>query len=188
MAVPSTRVRLRDALGEIDITSVVHDTRAVTPGALFCCVRGERVDGHDLAQSAVGAGAVALLVERPLELGVTEVAVESVRHSMGPLAAAFWGAPSRSLRVVGVTGTSGKTTTTHILAAIFAAHGWSPALVGTLSGARTTPEATELQALLAAERDAGPGRGGHGGVVARAGDGAGASNALRRRRLHEPLA
>ena len=139
----------RVPLSEIDITSVVHDDRAVSPGALFCCVRGERADGHDLAPSAVQAGAVALVVERRLGLDVAEVEVSSVRDNMGPLAAAFWGTPSRSLRVVGITGTSGKTTTAHILAAVFAAHGWSPALVGTLSGARTTPEATELQALLA---------------------------------------
>jgi UDP-N-acetylmuramoyl-L-alanyl-D-glutamate--2,6-diaminopimelate ligase len=71
------------------------------------------------------------------------------------VAAAFWGHPSRDLHVIGVTGTSGKTTTTHLLAGITEAHGWPTAIIGTLSGPRTTPEAPELQALLAAERDQG---------------------------------
>ncbi len=141
--------------GDVEVTSVVHDTRAVQPGALFCCVPGERVDGHDLAGEAVALGARALLVERPVGAGVPELQVASVRDAMGPVAAAFWDHPSRSLRVVGVTGTSGKTTTTHLLAAITGAHGWSTAVIGTLSGPRTTPEAPELQALLAEERDAG---------------------------------
>src|SRR3546814_20599690 len=75
---------------------------------------------------------------------------------MGPLAATFWGRPSRRVPVVGVTGTSGKTTTTHLLASVLEHHGWPTAVTGTLSGPRTTPEAPELQALLAAEVAAGP--------------------------------
>src|SRR3546814_6303621 len=74
---------------------------------------------------------------------------------LGPVASAFWGHPSEAMRVVGVTGTSGKTTTTHLLAAVFAANGWSSSVIGTLTGPRTTPEAPELQARLAAERDEG---------------------------------
>ena len=139
----------------LEINAVVHDTRAVEPGALFCCVPGAHVDGHDLAASAVERGAVALLVERPLGLGVPELTVPSVRAALGPVAAAFWGHPSRAMQVVGVTGTSGKTTTTHLLAAITEAHGWPTAVIGTLSGPRTTPEAPELQARLAEERDRG---------------------------------
>lgn len=141
--------------GATDVTAVVHDTRALTAGALFCCVPGAHVDGHDLAASAVERGAVALLVERPVGTGVPELRVPSVRAALGPVAAAFWGEPSRALQVVGVTGTSGKTTTTHLLAAVMEAQGWSTAVIGTLSGPRTTPEAPELQARLAAERDAG---------------------------------
>ena len=144
-----------DEAGATEVTAVVHDTRALSPGALFCCVPGAHVDGHDLAAAAVERGARALLVERPVHAGVPELRVPSVRDALGPVAAAFWGEPSRSLRVAGVTGTSGKTTTTHLLAAITEAHGWSTAVIGTLSGPRTTPEAPELQARLAAERDAG---------------------------------
>jgi UDP-N-acetylmuramoyl-L-alanyl-D-glutamate--2,6-diaminopimelate ligase len=141
--------------GTTEITSVVHDTRTVAPGALFCCVPGSRVDGHDLAPEAAARGAAALLVERPTGAGLPEVHVEQVRQAMGPVAAAFWRHPSRGMRVAGVTGTSGKTTTTHLLRSIFEAAGWPAAVIGTLTGARTTPEAPELQAALAAERDAG---------------------------------
>jgi UDP-N-acetylmuramoyl-L-alanyl-D-glutamate--2,6-diaminopimelate ligase len=141
--------------GEPDVRDVVHDTRRVGPGALFCCVPGRSVDGHDLAPAAVEAGAVALLVERPLDLGVPQLLVNDVRAALGPVAAAFWGHPSRDLAVVGVTGTSGKTTVTHLVQAVLEAAGRPCGVIGTLSGARTTPEGPELQAQLAAERAAG---------------------------------
>ncbi len=140
-----------------ELTAVVHDTAVVVPGALFCCVRGSRVDGHDLAPKAVDAGATALLVDHPVPLDVTGVAqlvVADVRAAMGPVAAAFWHHPSRALQVLGVTGTAGKTTVTHLLRAVMEAAGRPCGLIGTLSGARTTPEAPELQAMLAAERSA----------------------------------
>lgn len=138
-----------------EITAVVHDTREVGPGALFCCVPGATVDGHDLVGAAARAGAVAVLVERPVSTDVPQLRVPLVRQAMGPVAAAFWGHPTESLTMVGVTGTSGKTTTTHLLGAVFEAHGWTVSVLGTLSGPRTTPEAPELQAHLARERDAG---------------------------------
>jgi UDP-N-acetylmuramoyl-L-alanyl-D-glutamate--2,6-diaminopimelate ligase len=144
-----------DEPGATDVTAVVHDTRKMTAGALFCCVVGERVDGHDLAGDAVTAGAVALLVERAVEVDVPQVLVPSVRAAMGPVAAELWGHPSRHLPVVGVTGTSGKTTTTHLLGAIGDAAGWPTEVIGTLSGPRTTPEAPDLQAQLAIARNAG---------------------------------
>jgi UDP-N-acetylmuramoyl-L-alanyl-D-glutamate--2,6-diaminopimelate ligase len=139
-----------------DVRAVVHDTRDVAPGSLFCCVRGARVDGHDLAGGAVAAGAVALLVDHALPLAVPQVVVPDVRRAVGPIAAAFWGNPSHELVVVGVTGTSGKTTVTHLVCPVLEASGLAPcAIIGTLSGARTTPEATDLQAMLAAQRDRG---------------------------------
>jgi len=142
--------------GDLGIEAVVHDTRDVVPGALFCCVRGARVDGHDLAGKAVDNGAVALVVDHPLaDVDAPQVVVPDVRAAMGPLAAAFWGHPSSELSVVGVTGTAGKTTVTHLLWSILEAAGRSSGLIGTISGVHTTPDATELQAMLAAERDAG---------------------------------
>ncbi|MCI3950310.1 MAG: UDP-N-acetylmuramyl-tripeptide synthetase, partial [Acidimicrobiales bacterium] len=138
-----------------EVTAVTHDSRAVVPGALFCCVPGERADGHAFAPEAVARGAVALLCARPLGLGVPEVRVDDVRAAMGPAAAAVHDHPSAALPVVGVTGTNGKTTTTWLLQAVLEAAGRPTGLIGTLSGARTTPEAPDLQARLAELRDEG---------------------------------
>jgi UDP-N-acetylmuramoyl-L-alanyl-D-glutamate--2,6-diaminopimelate ligase len=150
-----------------EIASVTHDSRAVGAGDLFCCVPGSTTDGHDLAPGAIAAGAVALLVERPLGLDVAaEVQVASVRAAMGPIAAAAWGQPSTKLAVLGVTGTNGKTTTTYLLEGIARAAGIRPGVIGTIGtridgapvpGERTTPEAIELQALLARMAEAGVG-------------------------------
>ena len=133
----------------VHVTAVGHDTRALVPGALFFCVRGAVTDGHDHAGEAVASGAVALLVERFVALDVVQARVADVRAAMAPAAAAFYGEPSKALEVVGVTGTNGKTTTTHLLRAVLAAHGWRTEVIGTLGGARTTPESPELQAGLA---------------------------------------
>ena len=83
--------------GDTEIEGVVHDSRTVTPGDLFCCIPGSRFDGHDLADEVVAAGASALLVERLLEVEVPQLVVPSVRFAMGPLAARFWGDPSRDI-------------------------------------------------------------------------------------------
>jgi UDP-N-acetylmuramoyl-L-alanyl-D-glutamate--2,6-diaminopimelate ligase len=138
-----------------EVLAVTHDSRAVVPGALFCCLPGERDDGHDFAGAAVDAGAAALLCERPLDVAVTQVIVADARAAMAPIAAAFHGHPSRALAVAGVTGTNGKTTTTHLLAAALEAGGRATEVIGTLSGTRTTPESPELQHRLASARDGG---------------------------------
>ena len=132
-----------------EIVAVSHDSTSVVPGTLFCCVPGARADGHDFAAAAVGAGAVALLVQRFLDVDVPQVLVDDVRTDMARAAAALYDHPSRRMAVVGVTGTNGKTTTTHFLRAILEAAGRRAAVIGTLSGARTTPAAPELQAHLA---------------------------------------
>jgi UDP-N-acetylmuramoyl-L-alanyl-D-glutamate--2,6-diaminopimelate ligase len=150
-------VPVREVLGDpsVEVTSVTHDSRSVSAGALFCCVPGRVTDGHDHAPAAVAAGAVALLCERRLGLAEAEVVVDDTRAAMGPVAAAFHGHPSRSLDVVGVTGTNGKTTTTLLLRHVLAETGRPAGAIGTLDGPRTTPEATDLQALLARFRDEG---------------------------------
>ncbi len=141
----------------LDVSAVVQDTAAIVPGALYCCVPGRRVDGHDLAPAAVAAGAVAVLVERRLALtpDVVQVVVPEVRAAMGPMAAAFFDHPSVALDVVGVTGTNGKTTTTALVRSILEAAGRPTGVIGTLTGLRTTPDGPELQAQLAALRDEG---------------------------------
>ena len=133
---------------ETRITDVTHSTASVTPGALFVCVIGERVDGHQLAQQAIDAGAVALLVERRLPISVPQIVVADTRQTQGIVAAAFWGFPSDDLLMIAVTGTNGKTTTAHLLGSILRQHGLRTEVMGTLSGARTTAESTELQRQL----------------------------------------
>ncbi len=144
------------------MSAVTFDTRDVTPGALHCCLPGAHFDGHDFAHQAVRAGAVALLCERILPPEVVParvvqacVGAGGARPAMAEVAATFWGRPADSLRMVGVTGTSGKTTVVHLLGAVLEAHGWPTAVLGTLGGARTTPEAPVLQEALACHRRTG---------------------------------
>lgn len=142
-----------------EVLGVEHDSRRVAPGDLFCCLPGRTTDGHEHAAEAVARGAVGLVCERalgPLERSVVQVRIPpgTARPSMARLAAAYWGDPAGDLLTVGVTGTNGKTTVTHLLGAVLASTGRPTTVVGTLSGARTTPEATDLQRTLAALRDA----------------------------------
>ena len=131
------------------VLDITHDSREVRPGWAFACVPGRSSDGHAFAADAVAAGASALLVERVLALDVSQVVVRDVRRVLGSVAAAVHGHPARRLRTVGVTGTNGKTTTTHLLGAILRAAGLATQELGTLTGVRTTPEATDLQRRLA---------------------------------------
>jgi UDP-N-acetylmuramoyl-L-alanyl-D-glutamate--2,6-diaminopimelate ligase len=148
----------------LEVTGLAYDHRQVGPGTLFFCVSGHTRDGHDFAPEAVAAGAVALVVERPLGLGVPEVVVPSVRTAMAPAAAAFHGDPSATLDVLGVTGTNGKTTTAFLVRHLLEAAGRQTALLGTVKAViggreaevvRTTPEAIDLQAAFRAMLDAG---------------------------------
>jgi UDP-N-acetylmuramoyl-L-alanyl-D-glutamate--2,6-diaminopimelate ligase len=148
----------------VEIGGLAYDSRAVGPGDLFFCVSGFRSDGHDFAARAVQSGAAALVVERPLGLGVPEVLVDSPRAAMALLAARFYGYPARTLLVVGVTGTNGKTTTAYLVRALLEASGEQCGLLGTVKSLiggrerpvqRTTPEAIDLQADLRAMLDAG---------------------------------
>lgn len=148
----------------IEVRDLAYDARAVTPGALFFAVPGEHADGHDFAGAAVEAGAAAVVVERDLELPVPQIVVADSRAAMAPAADVFFGEPTSELEVVGVTGTSGKTTTSFLLFAILAAAGRRPGLLGTVEArvggerrgvVRTTPEAIDLQRLFREMLDAG---------------------------------
>ena len=149
---------------EGDITAVTYDARSAVPGALHVCVPGLRADGHDFAPAAVEHGAVALIVERVLDLPVTQLVVGSSRQAMAAAADAFYGRPSDDLRVVGVTGTNGKTTTAYLMYSILSAAGLRPGLLGTVESriggvvepvTHTTPESVDLQAILRRMADAG---------------------------------
>jgi UDP-N-acetylmuramoyl-L-alanyl-D-glutamate--2,6-diaminopimelate ligase len=158
-----TRLGLPDA-PSLEIRDLAYDARAVAPGSLFFCIRGANADGHDLAADAVAAGAVALVVERPLDVNVPQIVVPDVRAAIGPAAARFFGDPSRELEVAGVTGTNGKTTTAFLLHSILDAAGRRPALLTNIERriggeARptglNTPEAIDLQRLFREMLDAG---------------------------------
>ena len=163
--------RLAEAIGvagpaglSVEILDLAYDTRAVTRGSLFFCIPGAHADGHDLAPAAVAAGAVALVVERPLDTGVPQLIVPSVRTAMGPAAACFFGDPSHELAVAAITGTNGKTTTAFLLRSILDAAGRRPALLTNIERriggeqrpiGLNTPESIDLQRLLRAMLDAG---------------------------------
>jgi len=141
--------------GSVEVRELAYDSRKVEPGTLFFCVVGERADGHEFGARAVEEGAAALVVERELtDLEVPQVVVSDSRAAMAPLAARFYGDPTAELRVVGVTGTNGKTTTAFLVREILRAADYSCGLLGTVKQIvggvekeveRTTPEAIELQ-------------------------------------------
>jgi UDP-N-acetylmuramoyl-L-alanyl-D-glutamate--2,6-diaminopimelate ligase len=158
---------LRDLLGDgpdVEVVALAYDNRAVVPGTLFFCVPGFTRDGHDFAPDAVARGAAALVVQRPLGLGVPEVLVDDVRAAMARAAARLHGDPTAALDVVGITGTSGKTTTTHLVRRLLEAAGRPCGLLGGVTAViggeerpamLTTPEAIDLQATFGEMLDAG---------------------------------
>lgn len=137
------------------VADLTHDSRMVSPGFVFACVPGELHDGHDYALAATDAGAVGLMVEHLVDVDVPQIVVDDVRGRLAEAAAEVHGHPSRRLTTVGVTGTAGKTTVTHALADILSNAGRRCSVLGTLSGARTTPEAPDLQRWLATRLAAG---------------------------------
>jgi len=144
--------------GDVEVTGLAYDDRRVAPGTVFFCVPGLTRDGHDFAPRAVERGAAALVVARPLGLGVPEVLVDDVRAAMAAAAARFHGDPTARLPVVGITGTNGKTTSAFLVRGLLEAVGRPCGLLGTVTSVvggerrpvvRTTPEAIELQGLFA---------------------------------------
>lgn len=154
---------------DVEVTSLCYDSRRAAPGCLFVAIPGFRTDGHRFLGQALGQGAAALVVQRDRRHlwgaevppgDVTTVVVADTRRALSALAAAFYGYPARHLRVVGVTGTDGKTSTSYITAAVLEAGGYRTGLITTVAfkvGERvlpnhihqTTPEAPEVQSLLA---------------------------------------
>ena len=150
-------LEVKDRIGDVEgteITDLEYDSRKVSSSTLFFCVPGHVTDGHDFARDAVERGAAALICERKLDLDVAQVVVEDARALMAQIAVRFFGEPTGSLKLVGITGTNGKTTTAHILREILEAHGVNCGLLGTVEQIvggvsepveRTTPEAIDLQ-------------------------------------------
>jgi UDP-N-acetylmuramoyl-L-alanyl-D-glutamate--2,6-diaminopimelate ligase len=148
----------------VEVDDLAYDTRKVSRGALFFCVPGAHIDGHDLAWEAVERGASALVVARELDVTVPQLVVPDVRAAMAIAADVFFGEPTKELEVAGVTGTNGKTTTAFLLRSMLDADGRRPGLVGTVEwtvggesrpAPFTTPEAIDLQRLFREMLDAG---------------------------------
>ena len=138
-----------------EILRIVHDSRLVQPGDLFCCIPGLLHDGHEFALDAVKAGAAAVVAEKSLNIEARVVKTTSSRKSLALLSSFHAGHPSRDLEVVGVTGTNGKTSVVHLLEQILRHAGHEVESSGTLTGERTTPEAPDLQNRLSQWRDRG---------------------------------
>lgn len=150
-----------DSEKDPDIHAIELDSRRVTKGSLFVCIDGLQLDGHDYVPQAIAAGACAILAERPVEAAVPVAVVSDTKRALAVLADAFYGRPTRHLHLVGVTGTNGKTTTTHLLDKIFADQKQTTGLIGTLgmtiageplslqSTTPTTPDAATLQKVFA---------------------------------------
>lgn len=147
-----------------EIISIENDNRKVEEGSLFICVKGYTVDGHDFAGAAVENGAVAVLAEKELTLPVPVIVVENTKRAMAILADAFYGQPSHKFHLVGITGTNGKTTTSHLIEQIFSDADYKTGLIGTmytkignkeLGTKNTTPESLTLQKIFHQMAEAG---------------------------------
>lgn len=150
-----------------NVSSLEFDSRRVTPGALFFATRGTQADGHAFIEAAVGAGAVAVVCETiPARLaeGVAYLRVADSSVALGRMASAFYGDPSRSLRLVGVTGTNGKTTTATLLYRLFRSLGYKVGLISTVTycidsdrreSTHTTPDSVRLNRMMAEMVDRG---------------------------------
>ena len=145
---------------QTEITDIVYDTRKIVPGCVFVCIVGTQRDSHDLAAQAVELGAAALVIDHtiPMPKDVAVIQVDFTRLAMAKMSAAYFGYPAQKLTVVGVTGTKGKTTTTHMIKTILEADGRMVGLIGTngitigdqhIETANTTPESYELQKAFA---------------------------------------
>ena len=143
------------------VRDVTHDSRAATPDGLFVAIRGAHADGHDFVAATAAAAAC---VEAPVDAALAQLIVGDTRAALPALAAAVHGHPSREIPVLGITGTNGKTTVAHMVAAIVEADGGIPGVIGTVGARigsqhvpleRTSPEASDLQRLLRRMVDAG---------------------------------
>lgn len=141
------------------IEAISYNSKKTEPGDLFICLTGEHVDGHEFAEDALANGAVACVVERELSIDAPQIVVDSTSEAMAIIADAFYASPSQKLNIIGVTGTNGKTTVTHLIQKLYEAFGKKCALIGTLGHKfssddeyrdvkHTTPQAPELQSLL----------------------------------------
>ncbi|SFE40998.1 UDP-N-acetylmuramoyl-L-alanyl-D-glutamate--2,6-diaminopimelate ligase [Alteribacillus iranensis] len=148
--------------GDPVITSLEMDSREVEKGSLFFCIKGYTVDGHDFARQAEERGAAALVAERPVNVNIPVVLVKDVKKAMAVMSNVFYDFPTNSFQLVGITGTNGKTTTSHLVEAMFRRASKKTGLVGTMytkigdretEAKNTTPESLVLQKLFMEMRE-----------------------------------
>ena len=138
------KIEYRCIAGSMDVCvdAVVYDSRKITDGCLFLCIAGANADGHDFAGEAVEKGARVLVVEKDIPMermeGVTVVRVEDTRYAMAFIAAAWFGNPAEKMKVIGITGTKGKTTTTYLVKSILENAGHKVGLIGTIEAVSYT--------------------------------------------------
>lgn len=149
----------------VEISGISYNSKTTKKGDIFVCLVGEHTDGHEYAKMAIENGAAALLVERKVEgVKVPQVQVDSTRHKIADIADRFYSSPSKGINLIGITGTNGKTTVTHLIQKIFEENNQKCALIGTLGyklssngeyrdAKHTTPQAPELQATLRMIKD-----------------------------------
>jgi len=152
------------AIGDTEISSVTDDTRKVTEGSLFVCVKGGSFDGHTAAAEMLEKGAAAVVCERDLGLGDRQIITDNSRKLYGQICSAWFGHPERKMKLIGVTGTNGKTTITNVIKNILMKNGHKTGLVGTIQNEigdeilhteNTTPMTYDFMGLLAKMADAG---------------------------------
>ena len=153
-------VKVKKVIGDtdIEISEVSIDSNAITRGGLFVCLRGENFDGHDFIRQVKDYGGVAAVVEKQLDTSLTQIVVEDTRIAVSEIAAAFYGHADKKMKIIGVVGTNGKTTTTHLITSILTGAGVKCGLIGTLGvfyggtykeATLTTPDPLELHKTLA---------------------------------------
>lgn len=150
---------------DVEISQIVYDSRKVEKGCAFVCLCGSKIDSHDFAQQAADAGAAAIIAQREISVaGAVVVNVENTRYVLAVLSAAYFGHPAERLRVVGITGTKGKTTTSYMIRSILESAGIKTGLIGTIGimigdkviqTENTTPESYDVQRYLAMMADEG---------------------------------
>lgn len=132
-----------------NIKALCHDSRAATPGSMFFCLNGTRVNGASFAKEAIRNGAIALVAKKRLKLDVKQIIVPDVREAMSLMAKEFYKNAADEMRIVGIVGTNGKTTCAHILKHIFETAGEKVGVIGTLQGNMTTPDPIDLHRRFA---------------------------------------
>ena len=152
---PSKVLNMKD----VDIKGISYNSKTINSHEIFVCLKGEHVDGHDYAQAAFEKGAIAIMCEQPVNIEIPQLIVESTQEKIADLADCFYRSPSKSLNLIGVTGTNGKTSVTHLVQKILECNRKKCAIIGTLGykltsagdyfeAKHTTPQAPELQATL----------------------------------------